>query len=1246
MCCNTPVDSATNAKDARMKGFKKLLVKLQNTSTFKRLARRFHAKRPLPNGFVDLAPIDFADQDGLYQEALHFAMRNSSIRNVAITGPYGSGKTSVINTFEKNSPYRFLNVSLATFSDPNSVNAPLPDSEQVDVTVKVERSILQQMLYGAGSGALPYSRFKRISRPRWVDLNSILFVGWIASVGLLYHNQEDLLKAFSSQTLEWVWIFTAAYALLYFARLVSKALQASHSLSVKKLSLQSGEVELDGIPESSILNKHLDEIIYFFEENNYNLVVFEDLDRFGNPEIFIKLREINKIINDRPKRNGKFPFLSRTQPLKFVYAIKDDIFLNRDRAKFFDFILPIIPIINNSNSREILKRCIQAAGYTTGVQDRFIGEVSLYLDDMRLIKNISNEFLIYEKKVGSSKLNVNRLLAAIIYKNSYPKDFENLHHGSGALYEIVQNRTKILIQSACNIDNQINNFRELIIDSENETSNDMTELVKLFWGHLCTVYDSYDIISVYAGETTITAAELLEWSSFEKLFQEENLNVHMRPRGSQHSYERRQALSLSFRTLEETIIPGTTFSQRCKSIINKKTKNRTKINTQIEILKDEKSSLARQPLWKLLNLADFDISSLAEQHKIDDPRLLNYLIRNGYIDETYHLYISTFHEGRMSRNDWDFILSIRDFRTPDPASQVDNPSEVLEELREEDFGSGHSLNVHLIDQLIHNGTASTKRMQMVIDYFSRNFSAAEKFFEAYWLIGKNTAALTQTIAQHWPGFGLAAIDTPLATQHVARIIAYVEPDFVAERMNANTVLGDYISKHPAIIFSENIVFEKGFHALELLKIKFEQLFDISRHVEILDYAHQQDLYLITADNIKLLVERFTTPDIEQEILHHQLYDLKRANYTAILKLGSQPLKSYIDRNINTYVRNVACAIDSNDSESPDTIIELLNHSEIDHELAIKFTLQQDHAFANFDGLPICLWGDLLYNEKVNVTWSNILKFYALSDSDKDRLNEILELDTVYLTLSEHKVPITSENEDIVKGLCWFLISNKTLDGTSYRALCKSVPYHYQSFPEGLTEELWLILIDLEIVRLNEKSFSETQNSVLLRTKLIEKNFLKYTASMDKYPLSQEVKTLLLTSALPIAQKCFILSHITIDELIANMALAVRAGQLLGHEDLTDKDFDLATVSHCLANAPEILERKDILYNFVDILPEAEIISAMSTLTSPFSDLAKPGMRPKLENTERNRSFAKSLVHRKIISSQKPNGEYIRLNTYR
>lgn len=46
-----------------------------------------------------------------------------------------------------------------------------------------------------------------------------------------------------------------------------------------------------------MLSEHLAEILYFFQETEYDVVIFEDLDRFENKKIFLKLRELNYILN-------------------------------------------------------------------------------------------------------------------------------------------------------------------------------------------------------------------------------------------------------------------------------------------------------------------------------------------------------------------------------------------------------------------------------------------------------------------------------------------------------------------------------------------------------------------------------------------------------------------------------------------------------------------------------------------------------------------------------------------------------------------------------------------------------------------------------------------------------------------------------------------------------------------------------------------------------------------------------------
>lgn len=52
------------------------------------------------NKFEDLTPSYDVDL-GLYKEALDEAFNNKKVKNIAITGSYGSGKSSLIETYKK-----------------------------------------------------------------------------------------------------------------------------------------------------------------------------------------------------------------------------------------------------------------------------------------------------------------------------------------------------------------------------------------------------------------------------------------------------------------------------------------------------------------------------------------------------------------------------------------------------------------------------------------------------------------------------------------------------------------------------------------------------------------------------------------------------------------------------------------------------------------------------------------------------------------------------------------------------------------------------------------------------------------------------------------------------------------------------------------------------------------------------------------------------------------------------------------
>ncbi|MFV2015145.1 MAG: hypothetical protein ACC656_06955, partial [Candidatus Heimdallarchaeota archaeon] len=61
-------------------------------------------------------------------------------------------------------------------------------------------------------------------------------------------------------------------------------------------------------------------------------------------------------------------------------------------------------------------------------------------------------------------------------------------------------------------------------------------------------------------------------------------------------------------------------------------------------------------LYQLIQSRDIELDELVSGHNIPDCRLLIYLVRNGYLDDNYHHYISNFHEGRLTKDDRDYLL--------------------------------------------------------------------------------------------------------------------------------------------------------------------------------------------------------------------------------------------------------------------------------------------------------------------------------------------------------------------------------------------------------------------------------------------------------------------------------------------------------------------------------------------------------------------------------------------------------------
>lgn len=328
-----------------------------------------HQKNGCPEGefgYRDLTPESDTKNSEEYIRALHWAIKNKDVKNIALSGPYGSGKSSVIKTYLKKYPKtKYLSISLAAFSTPTkSVNGEddkttlLADDwtlDDVDENV-IEEGILKQLFYRVDVGKIPQSRYRKIKKlSYWKMFFTLLMLTVVASAVYLEIN-PNVLEDFKNTVInngaffhlnQWASyaVFTVTiFGVLLLITTVLKYVMSNFRIANINLGDKASISKKE--EKESIFDKSLDEIVYFFESTTYDTVFIEDLDRFNQPNIFIKLRELNTVINNYDNIKRK---------VVFIYAIKDDMFKDEERTKFFDFIVPVIPYISATNSGEILR---------------------------------------------------------------------------------------------------------------------------------------------------------------------------------------------------------------------------------------------------------------------------------------------------------------------------------------------------------------------------------------------------------------------------------------------------------------------------------------------------------------------------------------------------------------------------------------------------------------------------------------------------------------------------------------------------------------------------------------------------------------------------------------------------------------------------------------------------------------------------------------------------------------------------
>jgi len=427
-------------------------------------------------GFFSLCPsiLENNEEYKSYYEALDYAFDNNDIKNIAITGIYGAGKSTVWKSYAKEKKLKnIVTITLGQYE--SSVDRGIGSkidretvkgsdrtnyNQELEQENRIERKLINQIISQIRIKNTPLSKYKiKINKSKiGIYCETICIVCFLLSIlfwlekewifeGLREPFKYMLLKKFSilefeskaefklqclkhsSHLLYFIFclvlfIIPVFYFLLHFV--------GENRFFIHKIQLKGVETIInDGnIDEETVLDKDIKEIIYLLTSAKVEILVIEDLDRFNNITIFTKLRELNYMLNKHLEVNH-FPW-----KVRFVYMLRDGILETKDRVKFFDFVLPILPYIYSRNSESLLLKGLEQFGFDSN--NRLVIATSLYIDEMRLLKNIINEYQIYEKILNINKYSSkkDKLLSFLVVKNLFPHQFDLLLMNQGYLYDL------------------------------------------------------------------------------------------------------------------------------------------------------------------------------------------------------------------------------------------------------------------------------------------------------------------------------------------------------------------------------------------------------------------------------------------------------------------------------------------------------------------------------------------------------------------------------------------------------------------------------------------------------------------------------------------------------------------------------------------------------------------------------------------------------------------------------------------
>ncbi|MGL3339486.1 YobI family P-loop NTPase [Pseudomonas aeruginosa] len=1240
-------------------------------------ARAFLATPSHENLFQPLTPVLIEPgKIQRYERELLNGLKNDQVRNIAITGEYGAGKSSVLRTFVHRHPeFVYAFVSLATFGkdteiagayelvtdtdlaseSPRSSESPAKAGQESkseenkaesDLVARIEETIVQQLLYSVPAKTLPKTRLKRIDQASSLNIwGKTLCCGLLilAALRLYVPVAEKLPKIEPAWLLEWLlWIpspLAVGIAALGCILLLHTCLRLCSLFSIDGLTLKGGKLETTH--HGSVLHKNIDEIIYCFERSSIDVVIIEDLDRFGIHDVFTRLREINFIIKQSPQVK---------RPVYFVYALRDEMFVVGEKTKFFDLIVPVIPVINSENSQEKMMELLNLRTFKSKplgehLDRRLVETVCYYIDDLRLVKNIVNEFDMFSNILASGlRLEPDKLFAIVAIRNLHPGAYADLVKRRGAIYGVIKGLDTWKIQQNSANAKRLDDLRRERDERVFELANNVAELRAYVWFTILRLTGTEIATHVQIGSTYYTAQQFVTEEVFDSL--------------------KNQAIQLSTVALNQH---GQRFNRSASSVSMTEVLNATSyerrhalLGRRLGTIADEIAAVQRESDQVIrMSFATAVKKGYGEVVRSHLPGLdvVSYLMLHGFLDADYTDYLGYFYEGSLTPGDKDLILSLRRGVLPEVSTPVDSPCTVLEKLKSDELDEGRGIIVDLIACLSARPTSlaagsadtqlshilrsgldeHTERMAIAVRELLSRIDAAEFIRAVYRLEPKLFNSLFNA---RDTGDADGVFEGSEARQSLVKAIVdnLPESDFKTLAGDAST---DLVPTIDGLEDASRLMpgLESNVGAWAWLRAHPVQFASLGHTMSLADLERLIDwgCIKINLPMLSLICAKSEagqdSKDAKSEPADVGIVSLRRLQALSINGLGNY-LLSHADE-LGSALLDQSAVLD----ESSDSLASLLAELDADHDLTNRLF---DHTTCDLHTLtdaPRHLWTKALESDrlvaKAGAVWIFFEKVIGPDGHVSDE--EIGSEPTTVFT------GFISRNASSLKGTLWqstsadwslqqYLLSSTSISNDVLKVLLDGVVLQDLSMIKAaLPEGRWVMLVASSFLPYS----SEVREIVLNTCPHLEGQYLVERWDLAKAEIDisslqlDSMLTLSKSKALPLTQKIQMWSGLSL-ETIESKPEAVpelgRVSMLANEAGERFADPLMPVLRHLVRNAsltPE--QRSEMLTQCLPGMKWPEVAAALGLLDDEdFKTVSAKVKKIKVRNTESNRRLVNEM----------------------